>query len=305
MEVLDRNSIGQERKSELNDLPENCALNVDLTDDVVHLVAPPLTPLHSEDGQMDNLRNSKGLLSNWSERTIKMFTGNKSNSNVNPEDNGMTVPYSLKSQMHSFHQRKTHVGNNWRKVQMAAKVASATSGFSKTLESKATKAQMTSMEKATDQELHHELVHLFNLRRISFVEPDDDQVVEEKVQASLKDRWSSSVILPTSITLRLWNLVVGTVATFQVVYIPFIVSFAPVLKNTPWEVFDWIFDYIFVADMILHFNVAFYRRSGGGDPIDPREFSNRFYWSRKENDNRLVTSRLIIARNYLLGKIDK
>ncbi|RHY20808.1 hypothetical protein DYB36_009112 [Aphanomyces astaci] len=62
----------------------------------------------------------------------------------------------------------------------------------------------------------------------------------------------------TSTVLRVWHVTLAFVIFYQMIYIPFNMGFNPNIQGTPWQTVDRVTDMLFVMDILVNFNVAFY-----------------------------------------------
>ncbi|ETV68152.1 hypothetical protein H257_15882 [Aphanomyces astaci] len=106
-------------------------------------------------------------------------------------------------------------------------------------------SRRNSMTRRTE-EAHHEM------RRRSPVSGAD-----ETADASSSPPWLPT-IHHTSTVLRVWHVTLAFVIFYPMIYIPFNMGFNPTIQGTPWQTVDRVTDMLFVMDILVNFNVAFY-----------------------------------------------
>ncbi len=82
---------------------------------------------------------------------------------------------------------------------------------------------------------------------------------------------------PDSWQKKLWDLIIIAIVVFQSLYIPYVVCFRPPMSFT-WFCVDLLFDAVFLADVVITFNMAY-----------------------SDRGNSWVTDRRAIARTYIKG----
>jgi hypothetical protein len=79
----------------------------------------------------------------------------------------------------------------------------------------------------------------------------------------VKVKW---VFMPDSLVRLLWDLLLLAFILYSGISVPFRVSF-DVKLSTTWQALDYVVSSVFLADIVVNFNTAFYR---GGALIDKR-----------------------------------
>ncbi|RQM28858.1 hypothetical protein B5M09_009838 [Aphanomyces astaci] len=80
---------------------------------------------------------------------------------------------------------------------------------------------------------------------------------DETADASSSPPWLPT-IHHTSTVLRVWHVTLAFVIFYPMIYIPFNMGFNPTIQGTPWQTVDRVTDMLFVMDILVNFNVAFY-----------------------------------------------
>lgn len=157
---------------------------------------------------------------------------------------------------------------------------------------------------------HRHMIKLFNLRKLSTVGMEMGEEGGAKAGTCLyegsgaiptgrknmwKHRW---LVHPDSSYLRVWYVFLGAVIGFQVIYIPFVVCFQPNLSGTGWDVLDQCLTGFFWLDIMLHFNIGYYK-DVSMDSVDPQNIASKFASESHDKRNRLVMDRKGITRHYL------
>ncbi|RHY84776.1 hypothetical protein DYB35_008074 [Aphanomyces astaci] len=122
---------------------------------------------------------------------------------------------------------------------------------------------------------------------------------DETADASSLPLWLPT-IYHTSTVLRVWHVTLAFVIFYQMIYIPFNMGFNPNIQGTPWQTVDRVIDMLFVMDILVNFNVAFYESFPDDDQ---RHILLRYSTDRAAKDKFLVHSHARIAMHYVHGWI--